>query len=80
MKGGLAIELQGTQDYSPSVRRFLLEHGNEAISGIFIQWKAVSSMITTALNLITLGTFTKYAADEGYDQFYHLGLVLQVGG
>lgn len=80
MKGGLVKELQGTQEYSPSARRFLLQHGSEEITGIRIQRVPVSSGITSALNAITLGTFSKYAKEEGYDKFFHLGLVIQLGG
>ena len=47
MKGGLIKELQGTQDYSPSVRRFLQQNGDQVITHIQVIRKPVMSAISS---------------------------------
>ena len=71
-------ELQGTQDYSPSVRRFLQQHGEETILQMQVIRKPVMSAITGVLNIISLGAFNKQAKKYGYDKFFHLGLMVKL--
>lgn len=67
--------MKGTKNYSPSARSYIEKNGGKDVVSFLVCRAPVNSMITGALNLISLGKFEEAQAEKGYDKFYHLSLV-----
>ena len=65
-------------DYPPSVRRVLAEVGNMPVVAAVIRRDPIKSMLHTALNAITLGSWEKMRQRYAFDKIYHLGLEVVV--
>jgi hypothetical protein len=68
--------LLGRMDYPPKVRNILKKYGNEVIVSYKLKRTPVSSLITSALNIVSFGEFNKRFKDSDYDQLFHLFLEL----
>jgi hypothetical protein len=65
-------------DFSPSVRRVIEEYGNRPITRMFVRRDPIQSAIDTALNFISIGSWSSLKKKYGYDTFYHLQLEVAV--
>jgi hypothetical protein len=63
--------IYGAQDYAPYVRKILADHGNKKIVRLSAGRKPVDSILTGALNVVSLGQFGK---QNPYDKLFHLSL------
>jgi hypothetical protein len=62
--------------YPPNVTQMKNEHGDEVITRLILRRNPVSSVITDAMNLVSLGSFYKKMGREPYDKLFHLGLLV----
>jgi hypothetical protein len=58
------------------MKRFLKEHGEEEITAIEIGRIPLMKEIASAMNLITSGKFDESKKNRGYDDYFHLFLVI----
>lgn len=65
-------------DFSPSVRRLLQAYGNRPIVRMFVRRDPIQSALDTALNFISIGSWSSLKDKYGYDKFYHLQLEVVV--
>lgn len=70
--------LRGTEEYSPSVRSWIARNGEKEIVKMRARRKPVERGIQALMNVVTLGEFEKKAKSVGFDEVYHLGLVLEL--
>lgn len=63
---------------SPSFKRMLKQHGDKDIVQISIVRKPVQKVLTSIINLITLGKFNQQMKTLNYDQVYHLSAILKL--
>lgn len=61
----------GAKDYAPYVRKILADHGNKKIVRLTAGRKPVDSILTDAINAVSLGQFSK---QNPYDKLFHLSL------
>ena len=66
--------IYGRDDYPPKVRNILKKYGNEVIVSYKLKRVPVSSFLTNALNIVSLGEFNKRYKESDYDQLFHLFL------
>lgn len=65
-------------DFSPSVRRVIQEYGNRPIVRMFVRRDPIQSALDTALNFISIGSWSSLKQKYGYDKFFHLQLEVVV--
>jgi len=70
------IDAYGYAGYDAKTAKFLREHGSEEVTTLTVRRAPVGSMLHTALNAISLGTWNKSRNEFGYDKLYHLGLII----
>jgi GNAT superfamily N-acetyltransferase len=70
------IDNFGYASYDAKTAKFLREHGSEEVTTLTVRRAPVGSMLHTALNAISLGTWNKTRNEFGYDKLYHLGLII----
>jgi len=63
--------IYGASDYAPYVRKILADHGHKKIVRLSAGRKPVDSILTGALNMVSLGQFGK---QNPYDNLFHLSL------
>jgi len=68
----------GRNDYPPKVRDILSKYGNEIITGITIGRAPVPSLLTGALNAVSLGQFGKNLENSPYDTLFHLYILVKL--
>jgi hypothetical protein len=68
--------IMGRNDYPPKVRNILKKYGDEIIVSYKLKRTPVSSLITSALNIVSFGEFNKRFKNSDYDQLFHLFLEL----
>jgi hypothetical protein len=66
--------IMGRNDYPPKVRNIFKKYGNEIIVSYKLKRTPVSSLITTALNVVSFGEFNKRFKNSDYDELFHLFL------
>lgn len=66
--------LVGRNDYPPNVRNILKKYGNEVIVSYKLKRTPVSSLITSAMSIVSLGEFNKRFKNSDYDTLFHLFL------
>jgi hypothetical protein len=66
-------------DYSTKAKKVLHEYGNQHIQSITIYRTPIQKMIDYSLNLFSLGKWKQLKQKYGYDTFFHLALVINVG-
>jgi hypothetical protein len=62
----------GRNDYPPKVRELLSRYGKDMITSAEIRRSPVPSLISSALNAVSLGAFKKNMANAPYDSLFHL--------
>jgi hypothetical protein len=65
-------------DFPPAVRRMIEEYGNLPIVRMFVRRDPIQSALDTALNFISMGSWSSLKDKFGYDKFYHLQLMVIV--
>ena len=68
--------LHGRNDYQPKVRNLIKEFGDKRITKIFADRVPVSNVLQGALNVASLGAFSKRMGRQPYDDIFHLSLFL----
>jgi len=66
------------RDYSPAIRKFLNKIGNKKIINMAVQRVPIDSNLQGLLNAISLGTYNKQTEKLGYDEIFHLSLIIQL--
>ena len=70
------VDTFGYTGYDAKTAKFLKEHGSEEVTTLTVRRAPVGSMLHTALNAISMGTWSKSRHEFGYDKLYHLGLII----
>lgn len=70
------LKKRETGKLPPAVRQFLSDHGNEKITSIEIIRTPVESFLQNILSLVSLGTWKDAVEKAGYDDIFHLALIL----
>jgi len=65
-------------DYYETTKKYIEMYGNIPIEDIFIYRTPLGSIITTPLNIVSLGQWKKLQDKYGFDNFFHLALVLRL--
>ena len=78
---GVAAEraITGLTQYPPKVTEFLNRYGKMTISNITLRRSPIKGVINTLLNWISFGKWNEVRKRYGYDTFYHLSMVFNVG-
>lgn len=74
------VVISGRNDYQPKVRKILSELGTKRIISAIVRRTPVPSILTSALNAVSLGVFAKRFKNAPYDTLFHLSLVLDLEG
>jgi hypothetical protein len=61
-------------DFAPKIRKLLRDYGDFPIVRMFVRRDPIQSALDTALNFISIGSWTSLKQKYGYDTFYHLQL------
>ena len=72
------VIISGRNDYQPKVRKLLLELGSKIIKSAVVMRSPVPTLLTQALNVVSLGSFAKNLKDSPYDTLFHLSLVVEL--
>lgn len=79
VKDRIVSAIKGPRQHgSPAVRKFLEKYGDEPIIEAFVARKPLASMITKVANWLTNGVFDRNKQNLGYDDIYHLYLVVKL--
>jgi hypothetical protein len=70
----------GRNDYPPADRSLIERYGDKKITGICIYRDKVAGSVNTLVNVISLGQFNKVKNKYGYDDLYHLMMVITLEG
>tara|TARA_R110000765_G_scaffold180900_2_gene286822 strand:+ start:12265 stop:14430 length:2166 start_codon:yes stop_codon:yes gene_type:complete len=70
----------GASKLPPKVREILHQYGDKKITEINVCRTPLSSLLTGALNAVSLGAFKKAFGKKDYDQLYHLYMWIKVQG
>ena len=74
-----SLTQSGVRDWAPpQVRDFLSQHGKEPIQALLVARAPVVQAVTSVINFITKGNLAENQKKLGYDQIYHLYLLLQL--
>jgi hypothetical protein len=74
------VVISGRNDYPPKVRKILSELGTKIVKSAMVRRTPVPSVLTSALNAVSLGEFAKRFKNAPYDTLFHLSLVLDLEG
>ena len=69
--------VSGRKNYSPKVKKILGQFGDVPITRIFIKRTPLSKLMKGALNIASLGAFSKKFKNIPYDELYHLRLDIE---
>jgi len=64
--------IYGRKELSPSVKKFLMKHGNEEITSIEINRKPIRTIMIEVLNFISNNKFKENMKNLNYDKLFHL--------
>jgi len=70
--------VKGRNDYPPKMREILKKYGDKPIMKIFTCRNPVGSLLTGALNAVSMGEFNKRFEQQPYDKLFHLDLRCEV--
>jgi len=76
---GGAISSLGTYLFGNATQRmknFMKDHGDEEITSITLGREPIQAAISSVMELISLGEFSKSKEKRGYDAFFHLYLII----
>ncbi len=68
--------IEGRDDYAPYVRDIIKKYGEVSISRVIISRHPIREAITKLLNYLSLGKFGKRMERKGYDELFHLRLLI----
>ena len=68
------------KDYSPKIKKLLSNIGDKPITKIVMMRTPLQKYINTALNITTLGQWSKAVRDYGYDNIFHLYCLVYIDG
>ncbi len=71
-----ALDRFGYNNFDARNQEFLKAHGSEPITSLKVRRAPISNNINIALNLLSLGQWDKSRAKYGYDDLFHLGLIV----
>lgn len=71
-----ALDRFGYNAFDARNTEFLKAHGSEPITSLKIRRAPISNNINTALNLLSLGKWNESRAKYGYDDLFHLALIV----
>jgi hypothetical protein len=69
---------QGRKDYPPKMREIIEKYGNIPILRMYACRTPVSSLLTSALNAVSFGEFSKKWDNKPYDKLFHLDLRIEL--
>jgi hypothetical protein len=61
----------------PSLKEVMSNKGEQIITSIMLRRNPVSSLITGAMNAVSLGSFKKQMDKQPYDKLFHLAILIQ---
>ena len=61
----------------PSLKEVMSSKGEQIITSIMLRRNPVSSLITGAMNAVSLGSFKKQMDKQPYDKLFHLAILIQ---
>lgn len=64
--------------YSPKVREVLKNYGDWNVTGIVVRREPIHKYINMALNVITMGLWSKATKEMAFDKLYHLSMVVSL--
>lgn len=67
-------------DYPPRVRKLRETIGGKDITSMSVFRRPISGAINTAMNVASMGDWSKLSKEKGFDAFYHLGLLINISG
>ena len=70
--------IKGPSQRTPKLNNFLEKNGNLIITSIMVCRTPVNSIIQNLVNVATLGDFQKKVHEAGYDNIYHLFMLLKM--
>ena len=70
--------INGRNDYPPNVRKILQDNSENVVSSITIGRTPVSSAITSALNVVSGGNWSKQMKEQPYDKLFHLFIFVKL--
>lgn len=65
-------------DYNNTTKKYIQMYGEIPIEDIFIYRTPLDTLLTKAINVLSLGQWSKLQSQYGFDKFYHLALVLRL--
>lgn len=68
------------RDYPPSVREFIKKNGEKQITKIIVQRVPLAETLDGFLNVLTLGQYGKAKKKAGYDDLFHLSMLVWLNG
>jgi hypothetical protein len=71
------VVLHGRKDYPPKVRQLIKQYGDKQIVKMTIDRTPVPSLLTGALNAVSMGAFNERFSMLPYDKLFHLRVDLQ---
>lgn len=68
------------RDYPPLVREFIKKNGEKQITKIIVQRVPLAETLDGFLNVLTLGQYGKAKKKAGYDDLFHLSMLVWLNG
>ena len=72
-----AVVTGARNDYQPRIRELLQQVNGYEITGIQVCREKVKASVNTLMNIISLGKFSQLKKKYGFDNFYHLYMVVE---
>jgi hypothetical protein len=69
-------DLYGFNSFDERTQLFFREHGSEPVTSLFLRRAPVRAKINAILEGITLGTWNKTRHEYGYDDIFHVGIIV----
>ena len=66
------------KDYSSRIKTLLKQYGNISINKLTVMRKPIQGFVNTTLNAASLGQWQKAVKDSGYDNVFHLYIVVNL--
>jgi hypothetical protein len=70
--------VKGRNDYPPKMREIIQKYGDKKIMRMYACRTPVPSLLTSALNAVSLGEFGKRWENQPYDKLFHLDLRIEL--
>lgn len=67
------------ENYSKGSQSTLEKYGNMPILSLYVCRRPIPKMVDIGLNAMSLGKFNQFKKDNGFNEFYHLFLIANVG-